>query len=199
MTTEIPVPLSPIKKMAGRPRRLTLDAIVDAACDIGIARLEMGLLAERLNTGVATLYGYVKGREHLLALVTQRLAGQALVPDRGQSWQDIIREHAAVTFAIFEASPELITNLIVGGADLQSASYAQLILDMLIGRGLSPRAAANVYIEANQVVLGAAIFLIRRRALSEAMLDGIGGAAQLPDVLGDYRPTLERIIGGFER
>lgn len=32
------------------------------------------MLAERLNTGVATLYGYVRGREHLLELVAERLA-----------------------------------------------------------------------------------------------------------------------------
>jgi AcrR family transcriptional regulator len=93
------------KRTVGRPRRLTLDAIVDAACEVGIAKLEMSLVAERLNTGVATLYGYVRGRDHLLELVAQRLVGQALIKDEGQSWQDILREHATITYRLFRSLP----------------------------------------------------------------------------------------------
>lgn len=185
------------RRTVGRPRRLTLDAIVDAACEIGIAKLEMSLVAERLNTGVATLYGYVRGREHLLELVTQRLVGRALITDRGQSWQDIVREHAAVTFALFHALPQLITNLIVGGNERHSVDYAQLILDMLISRGLDMKVAADIYIEANQVVIGAAIFLIRRKTMV-VPLDPQGHPFALPDVLGDYTQTLERVIAGYE-
>ncbi len=158
----------------------------------------MGLLAERLNTGVATLYGYVRGRDHLLELVAQRLAGGAMVKDRGQGWQDILREHAAVTFALFESLPQLITNLIVGDADRDSADYAQLILDMLVSRGLPKRVALDAYIEINQAVLGAAIFLIRRKAIMTTTLDANGRPLPLPASLGDYRPTLERIIAGYE-
>lgn len=177
---------------------MTLEAIVDAACEIGIARLEMSLVAEVLNTGVATLYGYVRGRDHLLELVTQRLAGAALVKDRGQSWQDILREHAAATFGLFQSMPQLITNLIVGDPHDQAVEYAQLILDMLGKRGLSKAVAANIYIEANQAVIGAAIFLIRCNAIKAMPVGQNGQPVALPAILGDYRPTLERIISGYE-
>lgn len=196
MESDIPEPAH--RKTIGRPRRLTLDIIVDAACEIGIAQLDMGLLAERLNTGVGTLYGYVRGRDHLLELVAQRLAGSAMVKDRGQSWQEIMREHAAVTFALFESLPQLITNLIVGDADQASASYAELILDMLVSRGLSRRNALDLYLETSQVVLGAAIFLIRRKAITGTTVDTEGNPVPLPALLGDYRPTLERIIVAYE-
>ncbi|HEX7875273.1 MAG TPA: hypothetical protein VF489_01680 [Sphingobium sp.] len=187
------------RKSVGRPRRLTLDAIVDAACEVGVANLEMGLVAERLNTGVATLYGYVSGRDHLLQLVTERLAGQSLIRDRGQSWQDILREHAAISHKLFQAAPSLITNLMGGAPDKQSVDYFQHINSMLTARGVSGDLAANAYMEINQVVIGAAVALVRRKALELANSNSPGFAAALPDVMGDYRLTLERIIGGYEQ
>ena len=113
------------KRTVGRPRRLTLEAIVDAACEVGIAKLEMSLVAEKLNTGVATLYGYVRGREHLLELVAQRLVGQALIKDEGQSWQEILREHATITYRLFQSLPQLITNLMAKQPEQHSFDYSE--------------------------------------------------------------------------
>ena len=81
----------------GRPRRLTLDAIVDTACDLPAGNLDMASIASRLKVGVATLYGYVEGREHLLRLVAERKGQLQPIVDNGQSWQDILREHARNT------------------------------------------------------------------------------------------------------
>lgn len=187
------------RKSVGRPRRLTLDAIVDAACEVGVANLEMGLVAERLNTGVATLYGYVQGRDHLLQLVTERLVGQSLIRDRGQSWQEILREHAEISHKLFQAAPSLITNLMGGAPDKQSVDYFQHINSMLTARGVPGDVTANAYMEINQVVIGAAVALVRRKALERATPDSRGFSAALPDVMGDYRLTLERIIGGYEQ
>ena len=186
------------KRTVGRPRRLTLEAIVDAACEVGIAKLEMGLVAERLNTGVATLYGYVRGREHLLELVAQRLVGQALIKDEGQSWQDILREHATITYRLFQSLPHLITNLYGKEAEQHSFDYSIRVLAMLGARGLPAALATNAYIEVNQVVIGAAIGLMRREALTQLAVDGDEKCEPLPAILGDYRPTLERIIAGYE-
>lgn len=185
------------RKSVGRPRSLSLDAIVDAACEIGIADLDMAVLAERLGTGVATLYGYVRGKDHLFELVTRRLVGQALVKDRGQGWQDILREHAAVTFKIFEHQPQLISMLMGGEPERQSLQYSQLIINMLADRGLDRRTATAAYIELNQVVIGAAICRIRRHAVLPMAVDAQGQPVELPEVLGDYRPTMERVIAGY--
>lgn len=150
------------KRMVGRPRRLTLEAIVDAACEVGIAKLEMSLVAERLNTGVATLYGYVRGRDHLLELVAQRLVGQALIKDEGQSWQNILREHATITYRLFRSLPHLITNLMGKQPEQHSFDYSRSVLALIESRGVPETAAVNAYIEINQVVIGAAINMMRR-------------------------------------
>lgn len=189
-------PATSAKRGVGRPRRLNLDAIVDAACEIGLASLEMGLVAERLNTGVATLYGYVRGREHLLELVVERLASRVLVIDTGQSWQDVLREHSAAAFAVFETLPHLITNLLDTTPDAREGQYVQAMLEMLERRGLSHAVAADLYIEVNQAVIGAAVSLARRKRIPAC--DQNGKPVVLPAVWGDYRPTMERIIADME-
>lgn len=186
------------KRTVGRPRRLTLDAIVDAACEVGIAKLEMSLVAERLNTGVATLYGYVRGREHLLELVAQRLVGQAVINDEGQSWQDILREHSTLTYRLFRSLPHLITNLMAKDTEQPNFDYSMRVLAMLEDRGMPSAAASKAYVEVNQVVIGAAVSMIRRETLDGISIAAGGGPIPFPDILGDFRPTVERIIAGYE-
>ncbi|MBY2929758.1 hypothetical protein FIM10_13855 [Sphingomonadales bacterium 56] len=186
------------KRTVGRPRRLTLEAIVDAACEVGIAKLEMSLVAEKLNTGVATLYGYVRGREHLLELVAQRLVGQALIKDEGQSWQEILREHATITYRLFQSLPQLITNLMAKEPEQHSFDYSARVLMMLENRGLPANLAVDAYIEVNQVVIGAAISMMRREGLAQLIAEDENEWDPLPAILGDYRITLERIISGYE-
>ncbi|HKT76553.1 MAG TPA: hypothetical protein VJQ78_07455 [Sphingobium sp.] len=184
-------------RTVGRPRRLTVEAIVEAACELGVANLDMGLIAERLNTGVATLYGYVRGREHLLELVAERLARSAQLRDRGQSWQEIIREHAALTYALFQSQPQLITNLMVRESDTESFKYWQDICTMLVSRGLPFDEVMGLYIETNQAVTGAAVCQMRRKTIESRRRED-ETPPNLPPVLGDYKPTLERIIAGYE-
>ena len=187
-----------IKRAVGRPRRLTIDAIVDAACEIGIAGLEMGQVAERLNTGVATLYGYVRCREHLLQLVAERMASNALERGCGGSWQDILRKHAALCYAMFQSMPELIGNLIGGQANDQEVAYAENLVAMLEARGLTRSDAIDAFIETNQAVIGAAVMLVRRKVLANVSIDEEGNTVPLPTVLGDYGPTLDRIIKAYQ-
>ncbi|HKX22818.1 MAG TPA: hypothetical protein VJM81_06030 [Rhizorhapis sp.] len=191
------LPLAPARAV-GRPRRLTLEAIVDAACEVGVANLDMGLVAERLNTGVATLYGYVKGRDHLLELVAERLAADSGLRDTGQSWQDIVWEHAAVTYALFQSQPQLITNLMGYTSYSGSVAYWNRLFDLLSSRGMTPEDAVDIYVEVNQVVIGAAVCLMRRNAIEERAAAGEGPAFNPPAVMGDYKRTLERIIAGYE-
>lgn len=186
------------KRSVGRPRRLTLDAIVDAACAVGVERLEMCFVAERLNTGVATLYGYVRGRDHLLELVAERMASQAMADTYGGTWQEVLRGHAALCFEMFKSKPEMIGNLIGGEKSDREVAYAVNIMAMLEKRGLSREDAADLYVETNQAVIGAAVMLVRRQILSSAGVDKDGNMIALPPGLGDYRPTLDRIVRDYE-
>lgn len=185
-------------RTAGRPRRLTLEAIVDAACEVGVANLDMAMVADRLNAGVATLYGYVRGREHLLELVAERLAGESQLKDRGQSWQDILREHAAVTYALFQMQPQLITNLMCHELQAGSARYWERLSDLLKDRGMTMEEATDSCVEVNQVVIGAAVCQARRTAVEARAAGREELALNLPAIMGDYNQTLERIIAGYE-
>lgn len=186
------------KRAVGRPRRLTLDAIVDAACAVGIERLEMATVAQQLNTGVATLYGYVRGRDHLLELVAERMASRAMADTYGGTWQEVLRGHAALCFAMFKSRPEMIGNLIGGQKSDREVAYAANVIAMLEKRGLAREQALDLYVEANQAIIGAAVMLVRRKILANAGTDENGDVIPLPPGLGDYRPTLDRIIRDYE-
>ena len=188
----------PVKRAVGRPRRLTLDAIVDAACAVGIERVDMCLVAHQLNTAVATLYGYVRGRDHLLELVSERMVSRAMADTGGGTWQDVIRGHAALCFAMFNSKPEMLGNLVVGESSDREITYAANILAMLEKRGLAREQAQDLYVETNQAVIGAAVMLIRRKILAKSGGDEHGNPIVLPDSLGDYRPTLDRIVRDCE-
>jgi hypothetical protein len=210
----------PARRSAGRPRRLTLEAVVDAAAGLGIDRIEMTAVAERLGIGVATLYGYVDGRDHLVRLVADRVSRRDDIVDRGQSWQDAVREHAAKIFEIYAAWPELVTQTMAATVSNQvETAPMEGFLALLLDRGLSPQDAIGLFYETNQIVIGAAIGLAYRRALDAklggyaAMLRGVlaqhpdealpalracAAAADTPAPIGDYHPTLERVIAAHE-
>lgn len=191
--TASPVPEA--RRGAGRPRRLSLDLIIRAACEIGLENLDMAALAERLNTGVATLYGYVRSREHLLELVVDRLASEAHDDFSARSWQDVLEQHAEVSFRTTSTMPHLIIGLMSMEPGVDESEYGEKIIAQLVGFGMSPDQAAQAYAEVSQAVIGAAICHIRARRLAKVRGDG----AMPTTGLGDFRPTLRWIVAGWER
>ena len=183
----------PLKRPLGRPRRLTLDAIVDAACELGVDQIEMAHVAKRLNTGVGTLYSYVRSREQLLNLVAARLAERYCVEDRGQDWRDLLREHGEMASGVFKAMPHLIGDLLTARHLTREDDYAERFIGMLTKRGFTMDDAVDVYVEATQIIIGAAICAQRRRVRAGIEPNG-EDIIPLPAIVGDHRPTLERLI-----
>lgn len=203
------------RRSAGRPRRLTLEAVVEAACALPREELDMASVAARLKVGVATLYGYVEGREHLLRLMAERKGQIAPIVDRGQSWQDILREHADGLYRTAMDWPELISQIMQGGVfGSEEAQYLENLMTLLIDRGFSAGQVLDLYYGINQAVLGAAVTGTYIRAAANR-----GGHAQMlqrflleqpqealprlrsalqtnpqPGVLTDYRQAAERFI-----
>jgi AcrR family transcriptional regulator len=172
-----------IRRQAGRPRRITLKEVIDAACEIGLDRVEMVAIAQKLGVGVATLYGYVRDREHLIQLVATRLAMRRVVEDRGQSWEDALREFAQSSYDLFCTWPELITLLIDGMlGDVIDSEYSNAILGLLIARGIPPAKASMLFFRTSQAVTGAAVSqayyrnLLCKAGSEAALLDHIRGA-----------------------
>jgi AcrR family transcriptional regulator len=205
----------------GRPRSITLDAVIDAACDLGPDRVEMTSVAERLGVGVATLYRYVRDRDHLMRLVAARRTRNEGIPDRGQSWQDALREHAALVFEMYRSWPQLIGHVTSGAIDEEAETInVERVITILIDRGFAPADALNLYYEIHTVVVGAAVGWASTQAI-EARLGGYEAmvsyarAARGPDSLpmlrlaleaggpptaiGDYRTPLERLIAAHEK
>ncbi len=203
------------KRTSGRPRTLTLDAILDAACEIGLDRIEMAQLAARLGTGVATLYGYVDNKNHLVRLAAERLRCRDRIEDRGQSWQDVLRDYAGMLFALLCEWPRLVQHMMDGEVgDVSDLENADAVLRLLTDRGVPAKKSLALYYAVNQLVIGAVVGARYRRALAEsaggeaalgrdlraraksrglkALRPGLSG--KLPDVLGDYRPALEMLI-----
>jgi AcrR family transcriptional regulator len=82
---------------AGRRPSLTRDAIVSAAIAVldesGVSGLSMRRVAQKLEAGVASLYGHVSGKEELLELVFDELVGQVPLPTPDPAcWREQVTE-----------------------------------------------------------------------------------------------------------
>jgi AcrR family transcriptional regulator len=82
-----------------RPQRvaLTRESITDAALGIvdreGLDALSMRRLAEELDCGPSALYGHVSGKDEVLHLLIDRVAGEIEVPDPDpERWQEQLKE-----------------------------------------------------------------------------------------------------------
>ena len=157
------------RRSAGRPRSLTLEAIVDAACRIDANDLCMSAVAKALNVGVATLYGYVEGIEQLVELVSRRKGRLQPMYDEGQSWDELLRDHAAQSYKTLMAWPDTVVQVMYRGGFTESeADYMENFLSLLCSRGVGAADALSLYHETNQLVLGAVVTSTYSRSLAEA-------------------------------
>ncbi|HEY8481679.1 MAG TPA: TetR/AcrR family transcriptional regulator [Spirillospora sp.] len=87
----------------GRPPRLSLDRIVEAAIEVadelavteGIEALSMRCIAKRLGVGTMSLYRYVPGKSELLDLMLDRVIEvREIDPDDGRTWREILMDEA---------------------------------------------------------------------------------------------------------
>lgn len=188
-------------KPAGRPRRLSLERVLDEALAMGIDNIEMAPLAKRLGVAVGTLYSYVNSREHLIFQIASRQGQDMVVKDVGQIWQDIIREHAGLTFERLRGWPQMIVNLVSGSAGVHfGVDTRRAIVDLLYERGISKRMANELYFETNQTVLGAVVATQFMETTLSPLADGRSSAEAfgIPERFGRYELALERLIACYE-
>ena len=98
---ELPAPPRPGRTRPRRapPRRRTLsrEAIVDAAVRVldaeGLDAVTMRRVAQELDTGGASLYAHVDGKDDLIELVRDRIIGEAQVPEPDpENWREQVKE-----------------------------------------------------------------------------------------------------------
>ncbi|MFE6049997.1 TetR/AcrR family transcriptional regulator C-terminal domain-containing protein [Kitasatospora sp. NPDC056446] len=127
---------------------LSEDAVVDAALEIlasqGVEAVTMRKVAAALDTGPASLYVYVSGREGLLQAMQERIvaAVELEAPDAGR-WRDQVHELLARLRRAFIAHPGIAATAIA--APPRSEATVRLLenqLGILLAGGLAPQDAA---------------------------------------------------------
>lgn len=92
---------------------LTVGRVVDAALELagegGLAALSMRKVAERLGVGAMSLYTYVPGKEELVMLLVERVAGElsSQVP-AGATWRQRLETIARDYWQLYHRHPWLV-------------------------------------------------------------------------------------------
>lgn len=169
-----------ISSKRGRPRRLTIHQILDAAAAIGLDRLTMGGVAERLGVAKPVLYNYVSSRSELVELAAVRLLQQQRSPeDCGQSWSRYILEYARVQFEHLVVEGQLLESFLRGGyRPVVEIDDAEEWLRALTTRGFSGSEALHMRRAVNHVIVGGAAHYRHAQALRAAGLPRTESASE---------------------
>ena len=150
----------------GRPA-LPLDRILAAAVELldeqGVEALSMRSLAQRLQSGTATLYRHFSNRSELVSLVVDHLLGEVDLDAHAIAqlpWQqacmlfaqhmfDALGRHGNVASLLIEYTP----------MGPNALANRELCLTVLLDNGFSPAVAAHAYATLARYVLGFAIQL----------------------------------------
>lgn len=91
---------------------LTVDAIVDAACELiaeaGLAALSMRRLGAVLGVDPMAVYHHVNNKRQLLSLVTARVVGAMVLPAADAAWVVRVRGWADAYWAVVVANRDLV-------------------------------------------------------------------------------------------
>lgn len=158
-----PLPAPPWKRRrARRPAQkapLTREAVIDAALEIldreGLAGISMRRIAERLDTGPASLYQHVADKEELLDELLDRVLGEIELPRPDpDDWQTPLKQglramrrtlaaHGDIAYVTLgrvptgpnglEGAEALLSILRVGGVPAPIAAYAIDMLALFVG------------------------------------------------------------------
>lgn len=147
---EVPMPpwrTSPRSRAARKPT-LTQEAIVTAALEIidaeGMDALSMRRIAQRFDTGAASLYAYVANKDELVELVVDRVNGEVRIPVADpERWREQLRE---AMFAIRDvyASHRDLGRALIGAVPMgpNSLDSSERLLAILRAGGLSKKVSA---------------------------------------------------------
>jgi AcrR family transcriptional regulator len=207
----------------GRPA-VPLDRILTAALELideqGAEALSMRSLAQRLQSGTATLYRHFSNRSELVSMVIDHLLGEVdldVAAVAALPWQQ-----ACISFAqhMFDALSRHgnVASLLIEYTPMGPNALAnrELCLSILLGNGFSPTVAAHAYATLARYVLGFAIQLSGSTAVGDQhdaeltatfhQLDAsrypstVAVADELPVPLAqEFAFGLQLIVAGLER
>lgn len=144
----------------GRKPGLSLDLIATEAIAIadseGLAALSMKRLAERLHSGVMSLYRYIPGKDELVALMLDTALGRPPAVADPTDWRRTSRDWAMALREIYHEHPWWITvstvNRVVGPNE---TAWFEAELRALEALNLTPARRVNVALAISSYVRGA--------------------------------------------
>lgn len=149
------------RRSAGRPA-MPVERIIDSALALvdaeGAKALSMRSLAQRLDSGTATLYRHFANRAELIAHVVDRVFGEARIDSArlaDQGWESACETVAHSMFAALGHHPH-VAQLLLGHTPMGPNAMAirEACLAMLLDSGFSPDLAARCYATLSRYVLG---------------------------------------------
>ena len=136
------------KARAGKRQPLSRDVIVDAAVRIldeeGVAGLTLRRLGQELDTGAATLYWHISGKDELAELVYDRIMGEIdLPPVDPEHWQEQLKDLARQSYRVMLSHNDAV-HLSLGrmGVGPNMLGVMEWMLALLRGAGIPDRIAA---------------------------------------------------------
>jgi AcrR family transcriptional regulator len=161
--------------------------IAKAAYEIGLDRITMKAVADRLGVSVPGLYHHLDGRDDLLRLAAEYSTAQIEVPvDHGQGWAEWLLEWSRYAYDAFVAQPQLVDQFRRGTISVdRMVVHVDAVIGLLTREGFSLAEARDAYGLVSQCAVGAAINRIRD---SESARDGHGLVAEYHRALAARRP-----------
>ncbi len=149
---------SPPNKV-GRPARIDRDAIAEAVLELGLDGISMKAVADHLGVSVAGLYHHVSNRRELLVLAAERSLSRAPTPeDRGQHWDDWLREWARHVYRSFVDEPEVLSQWMTGALKWESmVDVIDSVIKVLGRAGFDPPDAMAAFNTVGCYAVGAAV------------------------------------------
>ena len=168
-------------------------AIAAAALEIGLGRVTMRRVADRLGVRAASLYHHVRSKRDLLQLAgSHSMASLVPPPDRGQHWAEWLRGFGRAGRASLLAQPELLQQIAKGELALDRVvDVVELALTVLTRQGFTASEAMEAFLSMAQCAIGSAVHETQeRRALADVASlreELVRLLASRPDELGRLR------------
>ncbi|WP_152361344.1 TetR/AcrR family transcriptional regulator [Microlunatus speluncae] len=185
---------------------LSVAAIVEQGITLadaeGLDAVSMRAIADRLGTGVMSLYRHVPNKEHLVELMVEAVSERYAYPDHtGNTWRQSLTVLAETDWAMYLEHPwTLVASLTsrppIGPSTLRAMEWAYSAIAEL---GLPPKEATSVIMAVTTHVQGVAQLAVSERRLAESSdIDAVEWwRRRIHELDGGDHPHLEPIAQGF--
>jgi AcrR family transcriptional regulator len=143
----------------GRPPRVNLQLIVEAALEIGLDRVSLPMIADKLGVGSSTLYRHVRNRDELLRLATVKVALERRLPaGTDLHWSELAARYAESLYESLAREPLVIQQLMRGrlGPDIE-VDYLEPFLAGMSRHGFTPSEGLHLFRAIGMLTVGAAV------------------------------------------